>query len=118
MWSILPDERYVANPEKGSQHNRGAAVDVTLVDLASGTEIWMPTAHDEFSERAHRDYMNLPPEPIANRKKLEEIMTRHGFVGLPTEWWHFDDADSQKYEVLDIDLKDLKSAPGDFGINY
>jgi zinc D-Ala-D-Ala dipeptidase len=117
MWSIVPDERYVANPETGSRHNRGAAVDVTLVDLASGTELWMPTPHDEFTERAHRNYPNLPAEPIANRKKLEEVMTRHGFIGLPTEWWHFDDADWHKYDLLDIDLRELKTAPGNFGID-
>jgi zinc D-Ala-D-Ala dipeptidase len=107
MWAIVPDERYVANPEKGSRHNRGAAVDVSLVRLSDGRELWMPTMHDDFSERAHRDYMRLPPEPIENRKKLDDVMTRHGFIGLPTEWWHFDDADWQQYEVLDVDFREL-----------
>ena len=115
MWSIVPDERYVANPEQGSRHNRGAAVDVSLVRLDDGTELWMPTPYDEFTERAHREYASLPAEPAANRKKLEEVMTRNGFVGLPTEWWHFDDGDWQNYNVLDIDLKDLRKAPGNFG---
>jgi D-alanyl-D-alanine dipeptidase len=108
MWAIVPDERYVANPDKGSRHNRGAAVDVSLVRLSDGVEVWMPTLHDDFSERAHRDYMNLPPEPLENRKKLEEVMTRHGFIGLPTEWWHFDDSDWQKYEILDVQFRELK----------
>jgi D-alanyl-D-alanine dipeptidase len=118
MWSIVPDERYVANPEKGSRHNRGAAVDVSLVNLSDGRELWMPTPHDEFTERAHRDYASLPPEPLANRKKLEEVMVRNGFVGLPTEWWHFDDVDWQNYNVLDIDLSSLKTAPGKFGRHF
>ena len=102
MWEIVPDERYVANPAKGSRHNRGAAVDLTLVDAVSGAELWMPTPYDEFTESAHRSFSALPPEPIANRKRLEDLMTRHGFVGLPTEWWHFDDTDWESSAVLDI----------------
>ncbi|MGH9905385.1 MAG: M15 family metallopeptidase [Pyrinomonadaceae bacterium] len=58
LWRLVPDERYVADPQKGSRHNRGAAVDVSLVD-ASGRELPMPTDYDDFTERAHRDYMNL-----------------------------------------------------------
>ena len=118
MWALVPDERYVANPEKGSRHNRAAAVDVSLVSLNDGRELWMPTPYDEFTERAHRDYAALPAEPAANRKKLEDVMTRNGFVGLPTEWWHFDDVDWQNYNVLDIDPKQLKTAPGKFGRTF
>jgi zinc D-Ala-D-Ala dipeptidase len=102
FWALVPDERYVANPATGSRHNRGAALDLTLVHLANCEELKMPTPHDNLSVRAHRDYMNLPPEAIANRKMLEDVMTRHGFIGLPTEWWHFDDTDWQRYRVLDI----------------
>jgi zinc D-Ala-D-Ala dipeptidase len=118
MWSIVPDARYVADPETGSRHNRGAAVDVTLVELADGIELWMPTIFDDFSERSHRNYTNLPPEPIANRNRLADVMTRNGFIGLPTEWWHFDDSEWQKYDVLDVNLRDLKTAPGKSGRNF
>lgn len=101
FWELVPDERYVANPAQGSRHNRGAAVDLTLVDR-HGRELPMPTPYDDFTEKAHRDYMNLPAEAIRNRRILQEAMQRHGFLPLPTEWWHFDAPDWQSYPVLDI----------------
>jgi D-alanyl-D-alanine dipeptidase len=107
FWEIMPDEKYVANPEKGSRHNRGAAVDITLTDL-NGIEIPMPTEYDDFSEKAHRDYMDLPKEKIRNRKLLEDIMHKHGFTGLPTEWWHFDLDGWEKYSVIDVDLRNVE----------
>ena len=104
MWEVFPKPGYVADPKKGSRHNRGAAVDVTLVRLDDGSELLMPTPYDDFSARAHRDFMQLPEEVIRNRQLLEQVMTRHGFVGLPTEWWHFDYGDWQKYPLLDVDI--------------
>ncbi len=103
MWTLVPDERYVADPAKGSRHNRGAAVDVTLVD-AAGVELPMPTAFDDFSARAHRDYTDLPPDRLANRATLERLMMDAAFTGLPTEWWHFDANGWEQYEVLDVPL--------------
>lgn len=70
FWEIMPDERYVANPAKGSRHNRGAAVDLTLIRLSDGRELPMPMAFDDFSERAGRDYPDLPAEVIRNRDLL------------------------------------------------
>ncbi len=104
LWALLPDERYVTDPRKGSRHNRGAAVDVTLVDL-KGNELEMPTPYDEFSERAHRDYLLLPANAIRNRDLLERVMVGHGFQGLPTEWWHFDAQGWEQYSILDQPLK-------------
>ena len=104
MWTLVPDERYVADPAKGSRHNRGAAVDLTLVD-ATGRELAMPTAFDDFSARAHRNYEDLPAATIANRALLERIMQDAGFSGLPTEWWHFDADGLERYEILDVPLK-------------
>jgi len=101
MWTLVPDERYVADPAKGSRHNRGAAVDLTLVD-ASGKELPMPTGFDDFSTRAHRDYDDLPPNVIANRAQLERLMQDAGCSGLPTEWWHFDADGWERYDVLDV----------------
>jgi zinc D-Ala-D-Ala dipeptidase len=101
LWAALPDERYVANPAKGSRHNRGAAVDLTLVD-AEGRELAMPTEYDAFSPKTHRGYMTLPKDVLRNRRVLEEAMARRGFVGLPTEWWHFDFRDWQRYRIEDI----------------
>jgi zinc D-Ala-D-Ala dipeptidase len=103
MWALVPDERYVSDPAKGSRHNRGAAVDVALVD-ERGRALPMPSAYDEFGERAHRDYTGGSDEQRRNRALLEEVMTRHGFVGLPTEWWHFDATEWQSYPILDEPL--------------
>jgi len=77
-------------------------VDVTLIRLADGSELTMPTPYDDFTERAHRNFADLPEEAIRNRNLLEAVLTKRGFVGLPTEWWHFDDADWKNYPLLDI----------------
>lgn len=106
LWQVMPDERYVANPAKGSRHNRGAAVDLTLVDK-EGRELPMPTAYDAFDERAHRDYMKLPPELIKNRQQLEAVMVKHGFVPLSTEWWHFDAAGFKDFPLADVSFESL-----------
>ncbi|MFN8644953.1 MAG: M15 family metallopeptidase [Candidatus Binatia bacterium] len=102
MWTVF-DERYVADPAKGSRHNRGAAVDLTLVD-ANGRELPMPTGFDDFSARAHRDYDDLPPAVLANRAQLERLMTDAGFTGLLIEWWHFDADGWERFDVLDVPL--------------
>ena len=103
MWARFPLDGYIANPAKGSNHNRGAAVDLTLVD-ASGREVAMPSAYDEFSERAHSDYAGGTEEERVNRKLLRDAMEAQGFKGISTEWWHFDDADAKTYPLLDFPL--------------
>ena len=100
FWALVPDPRYVADPKKGSRHNRGAAVDLTLV-TAAGADVAMPTDFDDFSVRAHRDYARLPAEVLANRATLEAAMVREGFVPMPTEWWHFDAPDWQRFPISD-----------------
>ena len=111
FWALVPDERYVARPQRengrplaGSKHNRGAAVDVTLVD-AAGRPLAMPSGFDDFSERAHRDAANVKPAARANAARLESAMTAEGFQPLPTEWWHFDAPGWQGYELLDVPLE-------------
>ena len=108
MWARFPFEGFIANPAKGSNHNRGAAVDLTLVDL-DGRELPMPSAYDEFSERSHRAYAGGTPDQRRNRALLEEAMAKEGFKGLATEWWHFDDKDAKKYPVLDLSFEDVSS---------
>ena len=98
----MPDERYVANPKTGSQHNRGAAIDVAVVDK-DGRPVILPTAFDDFSTRAHRDHA-LSGEPGAEARRLEAAMTEAGFIGLATEWWHFDAPESAKYPLSDEPL--------------
>ena len=103
LWDIMPDPRYVADPKSGSRHNRGASVDLTLVD-SHGHELSMPTAFDEFSEKAHRSYADLPPDALRNRQILQDVMEAEGFVGLPTEWWHFDDPSWSQFALRDEPL--------------
>jgi D-alanyl-D-alanine dipeptidase len=99
MWSIIPDERYVADPAKGSRHNRGCALDLTLCD-STGVELEMGTGYDEFTERAAATYMDLPERILANRRLLEQIMNAAGFDVLPSEWWHFDLRGWENYAIL------------------
>ncbi|MCF7786091.1 MAG: M15 family metallopeptidase [Prosthecobacter sp.] len=108
MWKTLPDERFVADPSKGGRHNRGAALDATLVD-SHGVELQMPTAHDDFSEKAGAHFKLVPPEIFKNREKLQQVMTKHGFALFESEWWHFDDADWKQYEALDIPIEPLQA---------
>lgn len=100
FWKVMPDERYVADPKKGSRHNRGAAVDCTLVDLKTKAELVMPTGFDDFTERAAADYPKLPAEALHNRAILTEAMHKHDFTPLPTEWWHFD---AKGWEVFPLE---------------
>ncbi len=104
LWALVPDPRYVADPKKGSRHNRGAAVDAALVD-GQGRELEMPTAYDDFSERAHRDFQGASPQAAANRSILEKAMAARGFTGLSTEWWHFDAPGWQGFPLEDLPLQ-------------
>ncbi len=109
MWQVVPDDRYAANPAKGSGHNRGAAVDLTLIDLTTNKEIGMPTAFDDFTEKAHHTYTDLSEKILANRNLLRSTMEKYGFVALETEWWHYYLPNAaQRFELLDLDFKTLK----------
>ena len=92
----------MANPKRGSKHNRGCAVDLTLHDLRTGQLIEMPTEFDDFSEKAHRDYMGATPAALANRARLQGYLEAEGFVGLSNEWWHFDFTGWEQFPVMDI----------------
>ncbi|MEA2325113.1 MAG: zinc D-Ala-D-Ala dipeptidase [Thermoanaerobaculia bacterium] len=107
MWKPIRNPDFVADPAKGSRHNRGAAVDLTLIDLRTGSEVPMPTGYDAFTAKARQDFNDLPAEAIANRAKLRDVMTRHGFDPLPSEWWHFDFRGWEKFELLDLPLEKL-----------
>jgi len=106
MWEVWPDPNYVANPARGSRHNRGAAVDLTLVDR-TGKELEMPTPYDDFTKKAHRDYNGGSRQSRKNRQLLEDAMKKQGFIGITTEWWHFDSEDWQKFAILDISLTEI-----------
>ncbi len=88
MWKIVPNPQYVANPVKGSIHNKGGAVDITLVTLDE-EELDMGTDFDFFGKRAHHDNIDLPQTVLDNRKLLKETMEKYGFWSTRTEWWHY-----------------------------
>lgn len=97
LWEICPDDTYVANPNVGySNHSRGFAVDLTLVD-SQGREVEMPTGFDDFSAMADRDYSECSEAARENARLLESVMEKHGFQGYWGEWWHFNDA--TRYDV-------------------
>jgi D-alanyl-D-alanine dipeptidase len=101
FWELVPDERYVADPKKGSRHNRGAALDLTLTD-EEGRPLEMPSAYDDFTRRAHRDFADAPKAALEHRRILEEAMVKRGFLPMPTEWWHFDAPDWKRYPIDDV----------------
>jgi zinc D-Ala-D-Ala dipeptidase len=88
MWEIKPDTRYVANPDRGSDHNRGTAIDLTILDR-SGEPLDLGTPFDEFSPKAHHTYLDLPPKVLKNRLLLKNTMAAVGFHHIETEWWHY-----------------------------
>ena len=97
LWYAKPDPNYVSNPTTGhNSHSRGNTVDVTIVD-AEGREVEMPSGFDEFTSFADRDYSDCTVTAAANATLLQEVMERHGFTGLQSEWWHF--SENQEYEI-------------------
>lgn len=110
LWDATPNgpkKNYVANPKRGSKHNRGCAVDLTLYDLKSGLLLEMPTEFDDFSEKAHRDYAGASPIAIANRARLQGYLESQGFIGLSNEWWHFDFTGWENYPVMDVPFNQI-----------
>jgi D-alanyl-D-alanine dipeptidase len=108
MWEKVKDDRYAADPSKGSGHNRGSAVDLTLIDLNTKKELPMGTGFDNFSDTAHIDFTDLPKDVLNNRNILRKIMEKYGFIQLTTEWWHYYLPNSSSYELLDLSFSDLK----------
>jgi len=107
MWELIKDDRYVADPKKGSGHNRGIAVDLTIVDRTTGKELDMGTGFDNFTDTAHQNFKDLPLEILKNRDLLKTVMEKNGFVAFETEWWHFF-WNNPNFELLDIDPKKFK----------
>lgn len=101
LWEAVPDPHYVARPWKGSVHNRGGAVDLTLID-SLGKELEMGTTYDFFGERAHQDFKDLPEEILRNRALLTETMQKYHFSPIRTEWWHFDYNKNKLYPLSDL----------------
>jgi D-alanyl-D-alanine dipeptidase len=94
----------VANPAEGSKHNRGAAVDVTLYEIASGKPVEMPSTYDETTDRARADYPGGTALQRYHRAMLRRALENEGFVVNPSEWWHFDYKDWKSYPILNVPL--------------
>jgi zinc D-Ala-D-Ala dipeptidase len=99
FWELVPDPRYVSPPAKGGLHTRGTAVDLTLVD-AKGHELKMPTLFDDFTPAAARNAPGTNAEALKNSRLLETVMKGQGFVGLDSEWWHYDFATWRQHPPL------------------
>jgi len=113
FWELIKDERYVANPSKGSGHNRGIAIDMTLYDLKTGALLDMPTSFDDFSEKAHHGADNVTSRQKDNREMMRNLMEKHGFLKFQTEWWHYYWPNGEQYNVLDFDFKQIKNIKSD-----
>ncbi|MBE9209766.1 M15 family metallopeptidase [Nostoc sp. LEGE 06077] len=106
MWRVKPDNRYVANPVQGSRHNRGAAIDLTLID-SNGKELEMPSEYDSFTPASYRNYSGGNAQALKNRQLLEDAMQKQGFSGLSTEWWHFDASGWKDYPIMDVPFNQI-----------
>ena len=109
FWEITPEDKrkFVANPEKGSKHNRGCAIDLSIYNRKTGKLIPMPSGYDEFSERASPDYKGGTDEERANRDKLRRMMEAEGFTVNANEWWHFDYKDWEQYAIYNIAFSEI-----------
>ncbi len=108
MWEPIKDDRYVADPKKGSGHNRGIALDLTIINLKTKEELNMGTGFDNFSDTAHHAFTFLSKEILHNRSLLKTIMEKNGFKAFDTEWWHYSLPNAKDFELLDISFKELK----------
>ena len=107
FYDKLQDSVFLAVPWRGSRHNRGSTVDLTLVNLKTGKELKMPTAYDAISAKAHIDYQKLSKKVIRNREILKQVMHKNGFEVYAPEWWHYDFKEFARFDLLDISFEDL-----------
>jgi D-alanyl-D-alanine dipeptidase len=108
FYELYRDTTYVASPYKGSRHNRGCALDLTIVDLKTGEELKMPTEYDSFRKEAWPSTPVADPLVRKNRQTLIDAMEKHGFKVNASEWWHFDFIGWQQFAVMDIDFEELE----------
>lgn len=112
FWDVVPEDKrkFVADPAKGSKHNRGCAIDLSVYDLKTGELIDMPSGYDEFTERASPSYSGGTDTQRANRDMLRKLMEDEGFTVNPNEWWHFDYKNWQDYAIYDISFKEAAAS--------
>jgi D-alanyl-D-alanine dipeptidase len=119
FWQATPDDKkiFVANPQKGSMHNRGCAVDLSLYDLRTGKEVQMPGVYDEMTERSFANYAGGTPDQNQRRATLRHAMEAEGFELNPNEWWHFDYKDWRLYRIQNIRFEDIPASQAARPIN-
>lgn len=108
FYELYRDTTYVASPYRGSRHNRGCALDLTVINLNTGKELEMPTGYDSFKKEAWPTTPVADPAIRKNRTFLITVMEKHGFKVNSSEWWHYDFVGWKKFEVLDIDFEELE----------
>ena len=108
LWELCPVPGFVAPPGRGSNHNRGAAVDVGLAE-ASGAPLEMPSDYDDFSERAHHAFEGCSETARAHRAALKGAMEAGGFLANRHEWWHYDAPDAAGFPLEDVPLSQLRN---------
>ena len=107
LWDLIKDRRFIASPYVNwSRHNRGSAIDITLVTM-DNKELEMPTGFDTFSEKSYRNALDISENAKKNSELLSSIMIKHGFKTIDTEWWHFDDSNADIYPLIDLDFSHL-----------
>jgi zinc D-Ala-D-Ala dipeptidase len=113
FWDETPPHKrmFVADPAKGSRHNRGCAVDLSLYNIGTGVEVEMPSSYDEFSQRAASNYTGGTSGQRASRGLLRRAMVAEGFTIEPSEWWHFDYHPWSQYPILDVSFEVLDTLP-------
>ena len=107
LWESVKNDLYAASPKKGSGHNRGIAIDLTIIDLITGRELNMGTDFDNFSDTARHAFRKLPPDVLQNRYLLRSTMEKYGFKASNTEWWHYSLHHPNKFDILDIPFEEL-----------
>lgn len=110
FYEVYKDTTYVASPYRGSRHNRGCAIDMTIINLKTGEELVMPTGYDSFKKEAWPSTPVKDPVIRKNRQLIIDTMEKQGFKVNGSEWWHFDFIGWKNYEVLDIDFETLMSS--------
>lgn len=113
FWEVTPPKlhNFVADPRKGSKHNRGCAIDLSLYDLKTGQEVPMPGAYDEMTERSYPTYQGGTAEQRRTRDLLRTVMEQEGFTVNEYEWWHFDYKDWRQYPILNVSFAELNQPP-------
>jgi D-alanyl-D-alanine dipeptidase len=109
FWEATPEDKrdFVADPARGSRHNRGCAVDLTLYRLSDGRAVDMPSLYDEMTERAHPGWAGGAAHPRRLRDLLRSAMEKEGFTVYESEWWHFDYRDWREYPILNVPFEQV-----------